>query len=134
MRKASPDAYIHIGLLIAIQWISITAIILNGLAIHMATGTTQGLLMADKGPQDFLLVIIGAVSLLGSSLVLCLHIHVFYRLIEGRPFAPSKKVLVCEVAVGVVLVALWTASVSLIMTTYHGKVLSISCTSFFSRI
>ncbi|KAI9499522.1 hypothetical protein BDB00DRAFT_866395 [Zychaea mexicana] len=117
--KAEHDAIAHITLLVMVQWISIAAIVLNAIALNVASSSSQGLIASNPGPQDYLLVVLGAISLLGASLLLCLHLHVFLQLMDNRPFAPSKTILASEMTTGVILIALWASATSIILTNYH---------------
>lgn len=121
MSKARNEAIIHISLLVLIQWISIAVMVLNAISLKMASGALQGLIATTPGPQDYLLIVLGAASLMAASLLLCLHLHVFFRLIDNRPFAPSKAILAMQMTAGVMLVALWASATSIVMTSYNGK-------------
>ncbi|KAI9275588.1 hypothetical protein BDA99DRAFT_588458 [Phascolomyces articulosus] len=117
--KAKHDAIAHITLLVLVQWISIAVIVLNAIALNVSSNSNLGLITSDAGPQDHMLLVIGAISLLGSSLLLCLHLHVFLQLMDNRPFAPSKTILALEMTTGVVLIGLWASATSIIMTNYN---------------
>lgn len=121
MSKARNEAIIHISLLVLIQWISIAVMVLNAISLKTASGALQGIIATIPGPQDYLLIVLGAASLLAASLLLCLHLHVFFRLIDNRPFAPSKAILAMQMTAGVMLVALWASATSIVMTSYNGK-------------
>ncbi|KAI8148939.1 hypothetical protein BJV82DRAFT_653153 [Fennellomyces sp. T-0311] len=126
MPKSRHDGVAHITLLVLIQWISIAVIILNAFSLSTSSEANQGLIAPRSGPQDFLLLILGSVSLLGSSLLLCLHLHVYFQLIGDRPYAPSKAILGMEMAVGVILIGLWASATSIIVTNFQ---VSSPCTN-----
>lgn len=135
MSKARNEAIIHISLLVLIQWISIAVMVLNAISLKTASGALQGIIATIPGPQDYLLIVLGAASLLAASLLLCLHLHVFFRLIDNRPFAPSKAILAMQMTAGVMLVALWASATSIVMTSYNGKsyiIISIIIDSYSS--
>ncbi|KAI7882700.1 hypothetical protein K492DRAFT_193214 [Lichtheimia hyalospora FSU 10163] len=119
MSKARNEAIIHISLLVLIQWISIAVMVLNAISLNNASGAMQGIIATTPGPQDYLLIVLGAASLLAASLLLCLHLHVFFRLIDNRPFAPSKAILAMQMTAGVMLIALWASATSIVMTSYN---------------
>ncbi|KAI9312197.1 hypothetical protein BX666DRAFT_2031366 [Dichotomocladium elegans] len=119
MPKARSDAVIHISLLSTLQLISIAVLLLNVVAFNITSDSVKGLIGTAPGPQDYLLIVLSVLSLLAASLLLCLHLHVFFRLIDNRPYAPSKTILATEMTVGVLLVTLWASATSVVMTNYN---------------
>ena len=119
--KAKHDAIAHITLLILVQWSSMAVIVLNAIAINVTSSSFVGLITATPGAQDYLLIVLGSVSFLTSSLLLCLHLHVFLQLIDNRPFAPSRTILAMEMITGIILIGLLASATSIIVTNYSGK-------------
>lgn len=108
---------LQITLLVVIQWTSVTVIILNLLALILVKDSNQNLIIATKtGPQEFILLVIGAVSLLTASLLLCIYLHTQFRLLGNHPIGPSKKVLIIEIGLSIINIVLWaTASITILI-------------------
>jgi hypothetical protein len=113
-------AVLHIALLFVIQWLSVTVIILNALALNSIKDSNQNLIIATKtGPQEFILLIIGAVSLFAASLLLCVYLHIMFRLLGKHPIATSKKVLVTEFVLSIIIITLWTTASIIILVHFN---------------
>jgi hypothetical protein len=116
-------AVLQIVLLFVIQWLSVAVIILNALALDSVKDSDQNLIIATKtGPQEFILLVIGAVSLFTSSLLLCAYLHILFRLLGNQPTTSSKKVLVTEIVLSFIIIALWTTS-SIIISIHFDSTL-----------
>lgn len=120
MQKTRQNAVIHIPLLVFIQWTSIAVIGLNAVALGSISGD-QGLLDMKSGSQDYLLLVLGGLSLLSSSFLICLYLHTYFHLINNERSAPSRTILTAELAAGILLVALWASGTWVIMSSYHSK-------------
>lgn len=115
----------HVCCLAVLQWLSIAVVTLNMIALHMAHNepNLKGTLVSSSaGLQDTLLVLLGIVSFLASSLPLALYCFVSCRPSSScRPATtPTKMVLVSEMSIGVIMITLWTAAVSIVFTHFHG--------------
>jgi hypothetical protein len=119
--QGKKHALIHIILLVIIQWLSISVIILNALALNSVKDNKVGLIIdSDSGPQEYLLLIMGATSLFAASLILCLYIQIIYRFINRDTFSPSKTVLGAEVVMSIIVIALWSSSTAIIVNHFNG--------------
>ncbi|KAI8088876.1 uncharacterized protein BX664DRAFT_358506 [Halteromyces radiatus] len=121
------DGIVHMCLLVMIQWISIAVVVLNSVAYSMSQQhplLDGKLVSSQSGPQDILLIVLGVTSFLAASLPLCLHLYIYYRSNGACSFSPSKIVLISELCIGVVMVTLWTAASSIVLTHFH---VSSSC-------
>lgn len=121
MMQKKRAAIIQMAFLFVIQWLSIAIIILNALALKAATSSNQGLIIAsESGPQEYTLLIMGAISLLASSFLLLIYLHVFLRLLADRPFDLSKRVLAFEIVLILVVIALWSTASGVIVARFNG--------------
>jgi hypothetical protein len=124
-KKKNNSAILQISLLFLIQWLSITVIVLNALALNASKDPNQGLIMAfDTGPQDFIVLIMGATSLFAVSLLLCLYLHMFFRLLGNKQltiYSMSQKVLSTEIVLSIIIIALWTPATAIITKHFNGK-------------
>ncbi|CAO3601048.1 unnamed protein product [Absidia cylindrospora] len=113
----------HVCCLALLQWLSVAVVVLNTIALHMAHNEPQlkgTLVSSQPGLQDSLLVLLGIVSFLAASLPLALHFFVSCRQYHHTsPIVPTKMVLVSEMSIGVIMIILWTAVVSIVMTHFH---------------
>ncbi|KAI8339986.1 hypothetical protein BC941DRAFT_450501 [Chlamydoabsidia padenii] len=119
MDKKKQDGIMHACLLVTLQWISLTIVILNVVALRVSKEYPQlqnKLISSHSGPQDIVLIVVGVLSFLTATLLLCLHLTVYYR---SQPFASTKLVWITELVVGVVMVIFWTAASSIILTHFH---------------
>lgn len=120
--KKRKSAIVQISLLFLIQWLSITVIILNALALNASKDSNQGLIMAfDTGLQDYISLILGAASLFAVSLLLCLYLQFFFRLLGNHPKSPSKKVLGTEIVFSIVITLLWTSATAINLNHFNGN-------------
>lgn len=116
------NAFIQIGSLFLIQWLSIAVIVLNASALNASKDSNQGLIMASEtGPQDFIMLIMSATSLFCVSLLLCLYLQLFFRLMGNKPFSLSKSVLYVEVAFSLIVISLWTAATVIVLKHFNGS-------------
>ncbi|CEP16824.1 hypothetical protein [Parasitella parasitica] len=114
-------AIIQMALLFVIQWLSISSIVLNALALSSARSLDQGLIVAsESGPQEYTLLIMGAISLLASSILLITYVHIFLRLLGDRPLKLSKRILAFEIALTLIVIALWSTASGIMLTRYNG--------------
>lgn len=120
MLKTTQHAVIHTVLLIFIQWTSIAVIVLNVMALGSTTGEL-GLLDMKPASQDYLLLVLGGISLLTSSFLICLYLHTYFHLINNRRLAPSRAIQTAELTMGVLLITLWASGTSIITSNYGGK-------------
>lgn len=113
--------YIIIITLFLIQWSSITVIILNSLALTAIESLeSQGYIMINS--QEFVLIILGVISLLLSSILLCFYIQLCLNAIQSKPnTTPSKRLLACQMAISLFLTCLWMSFNIIIMTHFKGK-------------
>ncbi|ORZ19544.1 hypothetical protein BCR42DRAFT_390205 [Absidia repens] len=114
----------HICLLVMIQWISLATVVLNVVASTLAQNEPQlqgQLVSASKsGLQDTMLIITGIISFLAATFPLCLQLRLSCQSSQHSSFASTtKKILIGELATGVVMVAFWTAVVSVVLTQFH---------------
>ncbi|GAN06755.1 hypothetical protein MAM1_0135d06245 [Mucor ambiguus] len=108
------------ALLFVIQWLSITTIILNALALNEAKNSNQGLIIAaESGTKEYTLLILGAISLLASSLLLIMYLHIFLRLLGDRPLDLSKRLLAFEIVLTLVVIALWSTASGVIVACFN---------------
>ncbi|KAL0138234.1 hypothetical protein V8B55DRAFT_1391565 [Mucor lusitanicus] len=111
---------IEMALLFVIQWLSITIIILNALALNAAKNSNQGLIIAaESGPQEYTLLVMGAISLLASSLLLIMYLHIFPRLLGDRPLDLSKRLLAFEIVLTLVIIALWSTASGVTVSRFN---------------
>ncbi|ORZ07201.1 hypothetical protein BCR42DRAFT_472465 [Absidia repens] len=119
----------HVCCLALLQWLSVAVVVLNTIALHMAHNEPQlkgTLVSSQPGLQDSLLVLLGIVSFLAASLPLALHFFASCRHYHHAPnnnhtmtVVPTKMVLVSEMSIGVIMITLWTAVVSIVITHFH---------------
>lgn len=121
MMQKKRAAMIEMALLFVIQWLSITIIILNALALNAAKNSNQGLIIAaESGPQEYTLLVMGAISLLASSLLLIMYLHIFPRLLGDRPLDLSKRLLAFEIVLTLVIIALWSTASGVTVSRFNG--------------
>lgn len=116
------EGILHLCLWIMLQWLSLAVVVLNAVALTLSKQHPQlqnKLVSSYAGAQDGILIVLGVVSFLAASVPFCLHLVVYYR--SQRSFAPSKLVLISELAIGVVMVILWTGASSIVLTHFHGR-------------
>jgi hypothetical protein len=121
--EKNKNTVIQISALFLIQWLSIVVIILNASALNASKDSNQGLILASEtGPQDYILLIMAASSLFAVSLLLCLYIQLFLRLIGNNPISsPSKKVLYVEIAFSLIIIASWMAASIIVLHVFNRK-------------
>lgn len=121
MMQKKKAAIIQMAFLFLIQWLSITIIILNALALNSAKNSNQGLIVAaESGPQEYILLIMGAISLLASSLLLIMYLQIFLRLLGDHPLDISKRILAFEIVLALVVIALWSTASGIIAARFNG--------------
>ena len=109
-------------LLFMIQWLSIAVIILNASALNLSKDSEGGLIMAlETGPQDYILLIMGALSMFAVSLLLCLFLQNLFRLMKKEITSPPRHILYTEAVLAFIVVALWTPAVFIILHHFKGK-------------
>lgn len=119
--SSKTNIIIQIILLFLIQWLSISVIVLNALALNSAKDSDHGLIMAaETGVQDFVLLIMAAVSLFSVSLLLYIYLQMFYRSSMGFSVKISKKILMAEIVFSISIIALWTSATVIIQSIYNG--------------
>lgn len=129
--SSKTNIIIQIILLFLIQWLSISVIVLNALALNSAKDSDHGLIMAAEGVQGFVLLIMAAVSLLSVSLLLCTYLQMFYRSSMGLSVKISKKILMTEIVFSISIIALWTSATVIIQSIYNGINMRIFYCKFF---
>ncbi|KAG2235514.1 hypothetical protein INT48_003077 [Thamnidium elegans] len=107
------NVIVQISLLFLIQWLSIAVIVLNALALNMSKD--QGLVIAESGPQDFILLIMASASLIIVSLLLCVSLP----MLLSHTIELSKKLLAIEIVFSILVIALWTTATSIILTKFN---------------
>lgn len=118
---------IQISLLFLIQWLSISVVVLNALALNASKDSDQGLIMAtDTDVQDFILLIMAAASLFAVSLLLCIYLQIFFGISTGLSIQMSINILVVEIVFAVLIIALWTSATAIVLSSFSGKI----CTYF----
>ncbi|KAI9483061.1 MAG: hypothetical protein EXX96DRAFT_556663 [Benjaminiella poitrasii] len=113
---------IQILLLFIIQWLSISVVILNALALNETKNINQGLIIAAKsGPQEFVLLILGTISLFAASLLLCPYLQMTLRFLENRSPVSllSRRFLMLEIALSITIIAVWTISSVIILIQFN---------------
>ncbi|KAI8644886.1 hypothetical protein BD408DRAFT_441424 [Parasitella parasitica] len=122
MMQKKRAAIIQMALLFVIQWLSISSIVLNALALSTARHLDQGLIVASEyGPQEYTLLIMGAISLFASSILLITYVHIFLRLLGDRPLKLSKRILAFEIGLTLIVIALWSTASGIILTRYNAS-------------
>ncbi|KAL7324549.1 hypothetical protein PS15p_209728 [Mucor circinelloides] len=120
MMQKKRAAMIQMAFLFVIQWLSITIIILNALALNAAKSSNQGLIIAaESGPHEYTLLIMGAISLLASSLLLIMYLHIFLHLLGDRPLGLSKRLLAFEIVLTLVVIALGSTASGIISARFN---------------
>lgn len=128
MTRARKESAFHLALLVLVQWISLAVVILNATALYLLRFSKHsGLVNVYSSPADYMLLILGSLSFVGSTLYLFLHLHLYFRIIDDHPFTPPKTMSAIEVIMGVISIALWTVTTSVILTHSQGKIKSIIC-------
>jgi hypothetical protein len=121
MMQKKKAAIIQMVFLFAIQWLSIAIIILNALALNSAKKSNQGLIVAaESGSQEYILLIMSAISLLASSLLLITYLQIFLRLLGDHPQDLSKRILAFEIGLTLVVIALWSTASGVIVAHFNG--------------
>ncbi|KAI8988938.1 hypothetical protein BDB01DRAFT_849042 [Pilobolus umbonatus] len=118
MSRARKESAFHLALLVLVQWISLAVVILNGTALHLLDGTS-GVVHSPSTPADYMLLILGVLSFIGSTIILLLHFYLYYRLNfneEQLIFSPPKSISAAEVILSVAFIVLWTVTTSIILS------------------
>lgn len=120
MTRARKESAFHLALLVLVQWISLAVVILNATALFLLKYSQHntGLVNQQRAPADYMLLILGSLSVLASSLLLLKHLHIHFRIIDV--FAPPRTLSAAEVILSVISIALWTVATSLILTHSQG--------------
>jgi hypothetical protein len=128
MTRARKESAFHLALLVLVQWISLAVVILNATALYLLRSSKHsGLVNVYSSPADYMLLILGSLSFVGSTMYLFLHLHLYFRIIDDHPFTPPKTMSAIEVIMGVISIALWTVTTSVVLTHSQGKIKSIVC-------
>lgn len=107
--------YIQLLFLFLIQCSSITVIVLNSLALN---SVKRGLFIANESsPQEFMLIIMGVLSFLFSTILLCFYIQLYSKV---DMLAPSKKLVAFETGLSLFIIALWTTLNIITMKNFNG--------------
>ncbi|KAK4510144.1 bem46 protein, variant [Mucor velutinosus] len=135
MTRARKESAFHLALLVLVQWISLAVVILNATALYLLRSAKHsGLVNVYSSPADYMLLILGSLSFVGSTVYLFLHFHLYFRIIDEYPFTPSKSMSAVEVMMAVILIALWTVATSVILT--HSQEATSPCrftSSFYTH-
>ncbi|KAL7325885.1 hypothetical protein PS15p_208309 [Mucor circinelloides] len=117
MTRARKESAFHLALLVLVQWISLAVVILNATALYLLRSAKHsGLVNSYSSPADYMLLILGSLSFVGSTIYLFLHLHLYFRIIDDYPFTPPKSMSAIEVIMAVISIALWTVATSVILT------------------
>ncbi|KAL9549958.1 hypothetical protein MBANPS3_004973 [Mucor bainieri] len=117
MTRARKESAFHLALLVLVQWISLAVVILNATALYLLRSAKHSGLVNDySSPADYMLLILGSLSFVGSTIYLFLHLHLYFRIIDDGPFTPPKSMSAIEVIMAVISIALWTVATSVILT------------------
>lgn len=121
MTSARKESAFHLALLVLVQWISLAVVILNATALFLLKNSQHtGLVSQKQSPADYMLLVLGSLSFLASSILLLLHLQFHYHIIGDNPYAPPRALSAAEVIFSVIPIALWTAATSLILTHSQG--------------
>jgi hypothetical protein len=113
------QVYIQLVALFLIQCSSIAVIVLNALALNSVNNLNRGLIVAtESSPQEFLIIIMGVLSLLFSTILLCFYIQLYSSATMAQP---SKKILAFETGLSLFIIALWMTLNIIILTRFNGK-------------
>ena len=122
LTRARKESAFHLTLLVLVQWISLAVVILNATALFLLKGSQHsGLVNQYSSPADYMLLLLGSLSFVGSSVLLLYYVNIHFRIFHDCSFAPPKGLSASEVIVSVVLIALWTVATTLILTRSQGK-------------
>lgn len=122
MTRARKESAFHLSLLVLVQWISLAVVILNATALFLLRGSQHtGLVIIHSSPADYMLLILGSLSFVGSSSLLLLHLHFHFRIMDDGTFTPPRTLSATEVIMSVISIALWTVATSLILTHSQGN-------------
>ncbi|KAI8967991.1 hypothetical protein BDF20DRAFT_898275 [Mycotypha africana] len=132
-RKKS--AIFQLSLLAVIQWLSIVVIILNTSALNSMRNSTNQIDAAEGGPTftDFASLILGAISLIVASLLLCLYLHLSMGLVanSNHPIYFSKNLLTAEICLSLSIITrinkyryLITAPLVFLLAKYYSSEVS----------
>ncbi|KAI8642899.1 hypothetical protein BD408DRAFT_166181 [Parasitella parasitica] len=117
MTRARKESALHLALLVLVQWISLAVVILNATALYLLqTSKQSGLVNLYASPADYMLLILGSLSFIGSTVYLFLHLHLYFQIVNDHPFTPPKTLTAIEVIMAVISIALWTVATSVILT------------------
>ncbi|KAI8388838.1 uncharacterized protein BYT42DRAFT_248680 [Radiomyces spectabilis] len=120
MQKEKKNTLLHLGLLSLVQWISAAVIVLNIIALNIASeNSIEGLFSLHMGPHDYLLIVLGTTSLASCSVLLGLYIRKLYQQMKGRSLNVSKALLTTEIAVSVMLIAFWGLATAVVMAQFN---------------
>lgn len=115
--QAKKNVIVQVTLLFLIQWHSIAVVALNALALNISKD--QGLVIAESGPQDYILLIMASASLIIVSLLLCISLPML--LSRTTTMGLSKKLLAVEIVFAILVIALWTTASSIILSKFNCK-------------
>ncbi|KAI8062233.1 hypothetical protein BC940DRAFT_322281 [Gongronella butleri] len=115
------EGILHVSLLIVLQWISVAVVITNSIGIHMSFDAHMGFVSSDAGAQDLLYTVLGIMSFTAATLPLCLQLYHHCRTNESG-LLPTRITLLSEISLSIVMMVLWAAVCSVIIT--HTRVSS----------
>lgn len=122
MARARKESALHLALLVLAQFISLAVVILNATALYLLRNSQySGIVKTYSSPADYVLLILGSTSFVGSTAFLFLHLHLYFRIMDDHPFSPPKTLSATEVIISVISIALWTVATSVILTHSQGK-------------
>lgn len=122
LTRARKESALHLSLLVLVQWISLAVVILNATALFLLSGSQHsGLVNVQSSPADYMLLILGSLSFIGSSILLLLHLNFHFRIMDDGSFTPPRALSATEVIMSVISIALWTVATSLILTHSQGN-------------
>ncbi|KAI8075735.1 hypothetical protein BDF21DRAFT_495214 [Thamnidium elegans] len=116
MTRARKESAFHLALLVLVQWISLAVVILNATALFLLrTVQHSGLVTTHSSPADYILLILGSLSFIGSSIFLLMHLQLYFCIIDDIPFTPPRSLSATEVITSVISITLWTVATSVIL-------------------
>ncbi|KAI9252743.1 hypothetical protein EDC94DRAFT_620532 [Helicostylum pulchrum] len=116
MTRARKESAFHLALLVLVQWISLAVVILNATALFLLrTVQHSGLVTTHSSPADYILLILGSLSFIISSIFLLMHLQLHFHIIDDIPFTPPRVLSATEVIISVISIALWTVATSIIL-------------------
>lgn len=135
MTRARKESAFHLALLVLVQWISLAVVILNATALYLLRSAKHsGLVNVYSSPADYMLLILGSLSFVGSTIYLFLHLHLYFQIMDDYTFTPPKSMSAIEVIMAVISIALWTVATSVILTHSQGTWITSMSRAFWFNV